>query len=79
MAGALVLLGAIAAVIVFYVYRVNSAFAALPPEAARASPRRWTKDELRQTYERLKRKPIDFSKEVPPYLERRYVVVGGSG
>ncbi|GAB1310897.1 3-beta hydroxysteroid dehydrogenase/isomerase domain-containing protein [Madurella fahalii] len=79
MAGILATLGAIAAVIIFWLYRINCAFKAVPEEVARASPRRWTKDEIRETYERLKRKPLDFLKETPPCLERRYVVVGGSG
>ncbi|KAL2146862.1 hypothetical protein VTI28DRAFT_1965 [Corynascus sepedonium] len=51
----------------------------VPEDARRASPNRWTKDQLRSTYERVKQKPIDFTKLLPPRLERRYVVVGGSG
>lgn len=80
MAGALLAAaGAIAAGILFWLYRINRAYLAVPPEAARAAPRRWTKAELRETYERLARDPIDFGRELPPRLDRRYVVVGGSG
>lgn len=79
MASILATVGAIATIIIFWLYRVNCGFKSIPPEVVRASPRRWTKDEIRETYERLKRKPLDFLKETPPRLERRYVVVGGSG
>jgi biopolymer transport protein ExbB/TolQ len=67
------------AIVAVWLYRVNRAFRAVPEEAARASPRRWTKNELRETYERLKKKPLDFTKNIPPRLDRRYIVVGGSG
>ncbi|KAL2017707.1 hypothetical protein VTK56DRAFT_1732 [Thermocarpiscus australiensis] len=51
----------------------------VPQEAANCAPRRWTKEEIRGTYERLKGEPLNFLKGLPPRLERRYVVVGGSG
>ncbi|KAJ4296057.1 hypothetical protein N0V88_004759 [Collariella sp. IMI 366227] len=59
--------------------QMNKAMLSVPEEARKASPRRWTKQELRDTYERQKQKPYDFTKLLPPRLERRYVVIGGSG
>jgi len=62
-----------------WLFRVNSAMRSVPEIARKASPRRWTKKDLRDTYERVQQKPIDFVSSLPPRLGRRYVVVGGSG
>lgn len=70
---------AVAIIATAWLIRINSAMKSVPEDARRASPNRWTKDQLRSTYERVKQKPIDFTKLLPPRLERRYVVVGGSG
>ncbi|SPQ18653.1 d657bd50-5801-4958-8e8f-dbf8fbb3b942 [Thermothielavioides terrestris] len=67
------------AITLAWLVRVNSAMQSVPEEISRLSPRRWTRKELRDTYERLKQKPVDFAKLLPPRLGRRYVVVGGSG
>ena len=32
-----------------------------------------------ETFERIEKKPIDFTPHLPPKLERRYIVVGASG
>ncbi|KAK4152450.1 hypothetical protein C8A00DRAFT_44504 [Chaetomidium leptoderma] len=70
---------AVAVIAAAWLFRINSAMQSVPDEARKASPRRWTKTDLRDTFERLKQKPIDFTKLLPPRLERRYVIVGGSG
>ncbi|KAL2132299.1 hypothetical protein VTI74DRAFT_3962 [Chaetomium olivicolor] len=70
---------AVIGIVLLWLRQVNKGMMAVPEEARKASPRRWTKQELRETYERLKRQPYDFSKLLPPRLGRRYVVVGGSG
>ncbi len=62
-----------------WLIRINSAMQSVPEAVRQASPRRWTKEQLRETYNRVKQKPIDFRSLLPPRLERRYVVVGGSG
>ncbi|KAK4229078.1 hypothetical protein QBC38DRAFT_453703 [Podospora fimiseda] len=62
-----------------WLYRFNEALKAVPEEVRKLAPRRWTPQEVRETYERLTRNPIDFNKILPPKLDRRYVVVGGSG
>ncbi|KAK3984824.1 hypothetical protein QBC44DRAFT_300501 [Cladorrhinum sp. PSN332] len=70
---------AILGVGLIWLYRFNSALRAIPEEIRKLAPRRWTAQEVRDTYERLKRNPIDFLKIIPPKLDRRYVIVGGSG
>lgn len=64
-----------------WVYGVNRTMNTVPPEALKLSPEsnRWTKEHMRETYERVKKNPIDIKKHLPPKLDRRYIVVGGSG
>lgn len=74
------LLGSVSAVLlILYLYIVNRAMTSVPEEVRRLSPHRWTEKEIRETYDRIKRSPVDVISQVPPKLERRYVVVGGSG
>ncbi|KAH8893698.1 NAD(P)-binding protein [Thozetella sp. PMI_491] len=65
--------------VVLLLYRQNAILRAVPHEIAEHSPRRWTRAEIREAYERLVKTPLDFRKILPPKLERKYVVVGGSG
>lgn len=62
-----------------YLRHVNSVMKAVPPEAEAASPHRWTVDEVKASYEKALKTPIDVNKSLPPRQARRYVVVGGSG
>ncbi|KAL2161535.1 hypothetical protein VTH06DRAFT_8097 [Thermothelomyces fergusii] len=70
---------AIAILAVAWLLRINAAMRSVPDEAQRAAPHRWMEEQLRETYERVKQKPIDLTRLLPPRLGRRYVVVGGSG
>ncbi len=70
--------GAIA-VIALWLYRQNTILQAVPKEIAQYAPRRWTRDEIRKTYDGLVQHPLDFKKRLPPKLERRYIIVGGCG
>ncbi len=72
-------IAAVAVMAVAWLIRIDSAMHSVPEGARKASPRRWTKEQLRETYERVKQNPLDFRKLLPPRLDRRYVVVGGSG
>ncbi|KAK1829845.1 sterol-4-alpha-carboxylate 3-dehydrogenase, decarboxylating [Podospora conica] len=65
--------------VLLWLYRVNQAMKVVPKETAQAAPRRWTTEEIQETYERMKKKPSDFAKHLPPSLDRRYVVFGGAG
>lgn len=62
-----------------YLNHVNNAMKQVPEEATKLSPHRFTDEEIRKTYKRICDNPIDFAAHLPPALERRYVVVGGSG
>ncbi|KAK3941516.1 sterol-4-alpha-carboxylate 3-dehydrogenase, decarboxylating [Diplogelasinospora grovesii] len=62
-----------------WLYRINSAMKSVPREALERSPRRWTLQQRRDTYDRVKKTPIDFTKHLPPRQDRRYIIVGGSG
>ncbi|KAK0667176.1 hypothetical protein QBC41DRAFT_141160 [Cercophora samala] len=64
---------------IFWLYRFNSALRSTPDEARKFSPKRWTKEQLREAYENVKKRPVDYLKHVPPAQERRYIIVGGSG
>jgi hypothetical protein len=62
-----------------YLYHVSQGLSGVPDEVIKLSPHRWTEKEIRETYARLKKDPIDFTPHLPPKQERRYIVVGGSG
>lgn len=65
--------------VVIWLYRVNMAMQAVPESMINAAPQRWTKQQIRDTYERVKKKPTDFGSRLPSALDRRYVVFGGAG
>ncbi|KAI1076032.1 NAD(P)-binding protein [Whalleya microplaca] len=65
--------------IIFYLYRVNQLLSGTPDEVRKLSGSRWTPAQLKETYQRLQEKPIDYTDKIPPKLDRRYVVTGGSG
>ncbi|KAK4174224.1 hypothetical protein QBC36DRAFT_44908 [Triangularia setosa] len=64
---------------VFWLYRFNSVLKATPEEARKFSPKRWTREQLKEAYDHVKKHPVDFLKHVPPAQKRRYIIVGGSG
>ncbi|KAI1100560.1 NAD(P)-binding protein [Jackrogersella minutella] len=67
------------AALVIYLFRVNQLLGGTPDEVRKLSGSRWTPAQLKGTYERLQEKPIDYTDKLPPKLQRRYVVTGGSG
>ncbi|KAI6084792.1 NAD(P)-binding protein [Hypoxylon rubiginosum] len=76
------LLTAVAGVLgigIAWVWKVNSAMKETPPEVLAASPHRWTVKEMRETYQRIKEHSIDWTAHLPPKLDRRYIITGGSG
>jgi hypothetical protein len=70
---------AVLATIALYLLRVNQLLKGTPDEIRKLSGSRWTAAQLKETYERLQKSPINYTDKLPPKLERRYVVVGGSG
>ena len=68
--------------VVAYLVRLNQLLNTTPPEVQRLSPTRWTRETVLQTYKRLEENPIttkSYADKLPPKLERRYIVTGGSG
>jgi len=63
----------------FYLSHLNRAMLGIPDEVQKISPHRWTPDEIKAAYAKVVKDPIDDTKHLPPKLERRYIVVGGSG
>lgn len=78
---------AIAAAVIFvvllYLVCLNQLFLSTPDEVRKAaSHTRWTDNVLRETYARLEAHPVttkSYAARIPPKLERRYIVTGGSG
>ncbi|KXJ95929.1 hypothetical protein Micbo1qcDRAFT_192808 [Microdochium bolleyi] len=69
----------LAALGIAWVASVNQKMKGVPPAAAAWAPHRWGKAEMLETYERVKKNPIDWTPHLPPKLDRRYVVTGGYG
>ncbi|KAI0892962.1 NAD(P)-binding protein [Annulohypoxylon nitens] len=67
------------AALFLYLFRLNQLLSGTPDEIRKLSGSRWTPSQLRTTYQRLQGKPIDYTDKLPPKLDRRYVVTGGSG
>lgn len=65
--------------LVLYLFHAQRAMEKVPAEVLNISPHRWLEKEIKDTYKRLQADPIDFTGRLPPKLDRRYVVVGGSG
>jgi hypothetical protein len=63
---------------VVWLYRINKAIKTVPTMAQKLS-HRWSKEEMASTYERVKEKSTSLAGHIPPKLNRRYIVVGGSG
>ncbi len=65
-----------------YLVRLNQLLLGTPPEIEQLVQKPWTADLLVETYKRLEANPItteSYAKLIPPKLERRYIVTGGSG
>ncbi|KAL7619665.1 hypothetical protein AAE478_010206 [Parahypoxylon ruwenzoriense] len=67
------------AALIVYLFRINQLLSQTPAEVRKLSGSRWTRDQLKETYRKLQERPIDYTDKLPPKLERRYVVTGGSG
>ncbi|KAL6306081.1 NAD(P)-binding protein [Sparassis latifolia] len=79
MAGILLLL--LVPLLVFLYIRTNDRkLSSLPAEVIATSPKRWTKEEVKQTEAALVGAPPSLlSGQLPPKTGRRYIVVGGAG
>jgi hypothetical protein len=65
-----------------YLIRLNQLLLRTPDEVRKLTPTRWTKDLLFDTYRRMENRPVttgSYATRIPPKLDRRYIVTGGSG
>ncbi|KAK0632487.1 hypothetical protein B0T14DRAFT_34574 [Immersiella caudata] len=72
----------ISALLVVYLVGLNQLLSGVPENVRKLSPIRWSIPLLRKTYQRLEAEPIttrSYAQRIPPKLERRYIVTGGSG
>ncbi|KAK3298798.1 uncharacterized protein B0H64DRAFT_386230 [Chaetomium fimeti] len=68
--------------LIAYLARLNQLLLRTPDEIKKLASTRWKRELLRETYRRLEQHPIetqDYVSRIPPKLERRYIVTGGSG
>ncbi|KAK7547637.1 3-beta hydroxysteroid dehydrogenase/isomerase family protein [Phyllosticta citricarpa] len=62
-----------------YLCHVNHGLGGTPDVVERVAVKPWTEEELRETYDELKKNPIDVTPHLPPKQNRRYIVTGGTG
>ncbi len=65
-----------------YLVRLNQLLLGTPDEIKKLLPTRWTKELVQMAYRQVEAQPIttaSYSKRIPPKLERRYIITGGSG
>ncbi|KAJ5215084.1 hypothetical protein N7468_010763 [Penicillium chermesinum] len=63
--------------LVYYLRHVNQTMKAVPEEVNRASPHRWTEDEIERAYKKSIDDPVNVVKSLPPKQSRRYIVAQG--
>jgi hypothetical protein len=66
-------------IVIAHLAHIQWTMTRVPYEIEDISSNRWTEEEIRETYKKMEEKPVDFVSHLPPKLNRRYVVVGGSG
>jgi hypothetical protein len=71
--------GALFSCLLLYFIRINLMFMETPARFRMLSGSRWDRKLLSQTYEELATNPINYTDQLPPRLNRRYVVTGGAG
>lgn len=79
---AVAVLALLALALGLYLVNLNRVLSSTPEHFRRLAPRPWTDEQIRETRDRLVRRPItpaSYAPQLPPRLDRRYVVTGGSG
>ncbi|KAI0475477.1 hypothetical protein GGR56DRAFT_695172 [Xylariaceae sp. FL0804] len=84
--GVRLLLAGALALLLAYLVRVNQLLGSTPDEVRKLAGPPWTPDLLRQTYRELEQQQKQhqppeyaYTDKLPPRLDRRYIVTGGSG
>jgi len=67
------------ALAVAYVVHLNTILKGVPDKVKELTGLRWTESELKDLYDQIKQKPIDYADHLPPRLDRRYIITGGNG
>ncbi|TLS22211.1 uncharacterized protein PpBr36_09977 [Pyricularia pennisetigena] len=65
-----------------YLSILNWAMCGTPADVKKVTQKHWTKAQVRERYEAIKARPMTISSiahKLPPQLQRRYIVTGGSG
>ncbi|POS79356.1 hypothetical protein DHEL01_v202241 [Diaporthe helianthi] len=65
-----------------YLINLNRLLGITPDGVKKLAGDRWTDEQVVKTYERLRQHPIttaSYASQLPPKLNRRYIVTGGSG
>lgn len=65
-----------------YLLNLNRLLSTTPDEVRKLAGARWTDEQIKKTYEGLRQTPIttaSYASQLPPKLNRRYIVTGGSG
>lgn len=75
----LVAAAAAAAAALLFIVRLNRLMLRTPPEVLPYLKEPLTEEAAREAYTRVKEKGVDFRSRHPGVLERRYIIVGGSG
>lgn len=68
--------------LIVYLVRLNQLLLSTPDEIKKVVQEPWTKGVLLETYQRLEKNPIttsSYADRIPPKLDRRYIITGGSG
>lgn len=63
-----------------YLANLNRLLSKTPDDFKKLVPERWTRQKVEETYSRLVRDPIttsSYASQLPPKLDRRYIVTGG--
>ncbi|KAF2225656.1 hypothetical protein BDZ85DRAFT_231583 [Elsinoe ampelina] len=62
-----------------FLIRLNYQLKLVPAEISKLSSPPWTPEMLQDTYRRLEQQPVDYLSNLPPRLDRRYIITGGNG
>lgn len=71
--------GALFSCLLLYFIRINLMFMETPARFRMLAGSGWDRKLLSQTYKELAKNPINYTGQLPPRLNRRYIVTGGAG
>lgn len=80
--GAAAAVVALLAWLLLYLLNLNRLLSTTPEGFRKMIPQRWTRQQIKDTFDDLLKEPIttaSYASQLPPKLDRRYIVTGGSG